>query len=198
MYQALGTCVSVVGFVLYVYYFVNISTHDNSYISDNLHRDFTFRFAVSFILAVQNILFIMYFLRFRLVSLALATTGIIFVLISQGGWCLLTIIYTMPWHMVGFSIFVSGVLVYWMVILILDKEQYIVDNKEYIIVLTSFGFCFLYSIFYVLYNDISWLYEHIGMIFFNMALIYFFLHHDPNPREIMVLVSTQRIVVTAS
>ena len=187
MYQTIGTSISVVGFVLYVYYFVNVSTHDNSYISDNLHRDYTFRFSVSFVLAVQNLLIILYFFKYRRVSLALCVTGILFVGISQGGWCLLTIIYDMPWHMVGFSIFVSGVLVYWMIILIIDKEQLVVDNKEYLIVLTSFTFCFLYSIFYVLYNNISWLYEHIGMIFFNVALIYFFLHHDPDPLNTVYL-----------
>jgi hypothetical protein len=142
---------------------------------------------MSFTVAAQQLLVVLYFLRFRKSELWLCVFGIVCVVISQAGWILLCCIFVLPWHMVGFGMFVSALLIYWVVIIILDKIEFQSDYRLYIVFALSFMFCFLYSMFYVLYNDISWFYEHLAFIFFCVANIAFFLTHDSNPTLVVEL-----------
>lgn len=181
VYEVIGILVSLTSLGLYLGYFMNISLVDQSYISDNLHRDLFFRGFATTLLCIQHVLVVLYFLRFWASHRYISACGIAFVLVSQSGWFLLISIYTMPWHMVGFSIFVSGIFVYWTIIFVLDQLQMFEDHQEYVIFLASFAFCILYCIFYVSYQQIAWFYEHIGMILFNCAYLCFFLRHDTDP-----------------
>lgn len=185
-FQIIGIAVSVASMIIYIYYFMNVSLRDHSYISDNLHRDFSFRVGTTFILVVQSILFTMYFLRFRNVQYGVCITGIVFVVVSLAGWLLLISIYTLPWHMVGFGVFVAALLIYWGIILLCDKLQFQVETTLYFYLFAAFLFVLVYSTFYVFYNDISWFYEHLGMILATICNTYFFIHHDPDPQQVFL------------
>lgn len=194
-YKVLGVFISVLSLSLYLYYFVHVSVEDHTYISDNLHNILFFRISASILLVAQHILLAFYFYEFKSSQKYFCFTGILFILVTLGGWFLLTAIYTSPWHMIGFSIFVSGLFVYWIIIFILDQMQLIADHEEYVIFLSSFIFCILYCIFYVSYNSISWFYEHIGMIFLNCAFIYFFMQHNADPtHKIMIQKQYNRVI----
>lgn len=182
VYQIVGTLVSVMGLFMYFYYFIGIALYDHSYISTNLHRDMAFRVLASTVLTIQHILLICYFLRFRKVKHGMCICGIVFVVISEAGWCTLCSDYSMPTHMIGFGVFVAGLFVYWMVIFVFDRVQFILDDQRFVYFLSAFIFCFIYCVFYAVYNEYSWFYEHLGMIFLSCASIYFFIHHDPNPK----------------
>lgn len=196
VYQLIGTFTSVFLLILVLYYFLSISIVDHSFISDNLHSDYTFRFLSSFAVAVQTILFICYFLRFRLVNLHSCICGVVAVLVSFAGWITLNSDYTMPVHMIGFGIFVAGLLVYWMIIFILDQFQYLTDRQNLVYFIAAFVFCITYCILYVAYNKMAWFYEHMGMIFIGCTNIYFFIYHDPNPFNVFQLETIYKSVIT--
>lgn len=181
-YQIIGTVVSVAGLVLYFYYFLGVSLYDHSYISTNLRRDYTFRVLATAVVTIQHILLIMYFSRFRNVKHGMCICGIVFVLISEGGWLTLCCDYTDPTHLIGFGIYVAGLFVYWMIVFVFDRVQFILDDQRFVYFLSAFIFCFIYCVFYVFYNEYAWFYEHLGMIFLSCANIYFFINHDPNPK----------------
>lgn len=182
LYQVIGTVVSLFQAVIIIYYFMNISIYDHSYISDNLNRDMFFRVSIALTIAIQYVLLVLYLWRFIKAEVGLAVTGIVFIVISESGWCLLSSVFTQPSHLIGFAIFVTGLCIAWMCILILNFIQFDHDIRIHILFTLAIVFGLVYSMFYAMYNEISWFYEHIGMIFFTLTNVYFFLHHDPNPK----------------
>lgn len=196
VYQLIGVIISIFLLVLELYYFLSISIVDHSYISDNLHKDFSFRFLSSFAVAIQTVLFICYFLRFRRINIHNCICGIVAVLVSFSGWVTLNCDYTMPVHMIGFGIFVAAALVYWMIIFVLDKFQYITDQQNLVYFIAAFVFCITYCILYVAYNQMAWFYEHMGMIFFGCTNVYFFIYHDPNPSNVLELETIYKSVIS--
>lgn len=122
-YQIFGTLLSVASLATYFYYFLYVSIYDETYISDNLERYLPFRIAITVIMLLIDLLICVYFVRFWNVRRATCIVGIAFVCVSIAGWFLLTTHYEAPWHMIGFGIFVSGTLVYWITIFVFDRLQ---------------------------------------------------------------------------
>lgn len=194
-YQLCGISASVLELVFVLYYFLVISAVNHNYISDNLHYDVPFRVIMCLLIIIQHGLIICYFLRFREVKKAIMICGIIAVVVSYAGWVILNCDYTMPVHMIGFGIYVAAALMFWMVIFVFERIQYIADKSVFLYFLSAFIFCLVYSVFYVIYNDLSWFYEHIGMIFLCCTNVYFFVHHDPNPKDVFQMAPVYKPVI---
>lgn len=187
LWQGVGIVVSIVALALYAVYFFSVSINDHSFISDNLNHDLVFRWSTSFCVAVQNVLFIAYFWRFHNVHLPLCITGVVAVLLSEAGWIWLCCVFVPPGHFLGFGLYVSGLLVFWVCIFLFEKIQFFMLSQLYVPFFAAFLFCVTYSLFYILYNDIAWTYEHIAMMLAQMANILFFRYHNPDPEQAFIL-----------
>jgi len=158
------------------------------FVSDFLHYDALYRILSTCNIGIQNLLFVLYFLKFREAKPSTCYTGVFFVLLSFSGWCLLVSHYEKPLHLIGFSMYTNGLGVYWIIIFVLDKIEFITERQNYIFYISASIFITLYSILYLLNNSQAFVYEHIGMILFSCANLYFFATHDPNP---LVLITVE-------
>jgi hypothetical protein len=181
VYQIIGAVSSIVNLCVFAYYFLNLSIEEKKFISTKLREDFAFRFVVSFNIGLQCILFILFFLKFRIIKLPTCITGIVFVIISFSGWCILASNYTDPSHLIGFVVYTTGLGVYWVIIYVFDRIEFLQEKQNYIFFLSSSVFVVLYCIFYLLNDPTSFMYEHIAMILYSCANVYFFTQHDPDP-----------------
>jgi hypothetical protein len=181
--QTFGVIISVVNLIFILYFFVDISMYDHSYISTNLERYIWFRVLSTLIITVQGVLVMGFFARFRVVRHVLAEIGIVLVIVSLAGWYTLASVYTHPTHMIGFGIYVTGLFVYWFVIFMFDKIEHFFTARVNAYFLCAFCFGLIYVVLYVTYNDQSWFYEHMGMVFACLANISFFIFHNVDPRE---------------
>lgn len=181
IFQVIGTSVSVINVLVFLYYFLLTPIDTPQYITNNLYHFIDFRVIVTYILTIQSILYIFYFLRFRVIKLETSITGISFVVLSYIGWCVCASIYTDPTHIISFGTYVAGIAAYWVVLYMLDKVEHIVEKQNYVFIIAAVVFILFFCVLNLMDNHTAFIYEHMAMIFYNCATVFFFLHHDPNP-----------------
>lgn len=182
-YQYIGVIASLVLFIEYMAYAIFVSSKDQSYVSDNLERDITFRLITTLGLTIQYLLLICFFSKFRKANMCVSVVGIFLVVFSYVGWLVLVVDYSDPNHYIGFGIFVSAGICYWILILTYQNFNYFNEMENCVLLVLSAVFCIVYVAMYFMQHQYSWVFEHVAVIILNVAFALFFWIHNPDPQE---------------
>jgi len=188
-YQYSVEILNITSLAIFSYFFLQVSTKDGSKISDNLEDDMFFRVSSSIFIGYVYLMYILYFVRFREAKPYSMGAGIFLVIVSYAGWILLVSIYTTPYHLVGVGIFISGIVSYWIVVLVFHRIEFFNQHEQYMLLFATVCMGITYIILYYVYDPISWTFEYLAMILWHICNIVFFYYHDPNPENLITVQS---------
>jgi len=185
--QILGVIFTAFNLCVFMYYFIIVPLDYPLYITNQLYLYFVFKLTVSFNIGIQNLLFIFYFLRFRVIEFNLCVYGIVFVCLSYISWLICATIFTDPTHLTTFGLYITCDMAYWVVIYLLDRHTKTLDNRNYIFIWAASFFVIMFCVLNLAGNDTAFIYEHMAMITYNASILYFYVYHDLNPFALITL-----------
>jgi hypothetical protein len=193
-YQYSVEVANIVSLALFTFFFLQVSAYDQTKISNNLEDYMYFRVTSSILIGYVYLMYILYFTQFRKAKPYSMGAGILLVLESYGGWVLLISIYTDPWHMVGFSMFVAGIVAYWIIVIVLHRLEFFSMREQYMLLFATFAMGVTYIVTYFTCDPISWTFEYIAMLLWHACNILFFIYHDPNPNLVIDTPSHEKYI----